>query len=68
MPKLDGPGFYRELEQCAPHLLRRIIFLTGDTLSAETQEFLEGIGVSRLHKPFRAAEVRQAVQQALQAS
>ncbi len=68
MPELDGPGFYRELERRAPHLLRRIIFLTGDTLSAETQEFLEGIGASRLHKPFRATEVRQAVQQALQAN
>lgn len=65
MPELDGPGFYREMEQSHPHLLRRVIFLTGDTLSPETQEFLEQVGVARLSKPFRAAEVRQAIQQAL---
>jgi two-component system NtrC family sensor kinase len=66
MPELDGPGFYRELERRHPHLLRRIIFLTGDTLSAPTREFLEGVDGSSLRKPFRAAEVRRAVQEALQ--
>jgi CheY-like chemotaxis protein len=66
MPELDGPGFYRELERRHPHLLRRIIFLTGDTLSAQAREFLEGVGGSSLRKPFRAAEVRRAVQETLQ--
>jgi two-component system NtrC family sensor kinase len=67
MPELDGPGFYRELERRYPHLLQRVIFLTGDTLSAEAREFLEKEGKARLNKPFRAAEVRQAIQQALHA-
>jgi CheY-like chemotaxis protein len=66
MPELDGPGLYREIEVLLPHLLRRIIFLTGDTLSPEAREFLEKEGISRLNKPFRAAEVRRAVQQAVQ--
>lgn len=66
MPELDGPGLYRELEEHLPHLSRRVIFLTGDTLSPEAREFLEKAGVSRLNKPFRAAEVRRAVRQALQ--
>jgi len=65
MPELDGPGFYREMTQIYPQLRRRIIFLTGDTLSQEAQEFLAWAGVARLSKPFRAAEVRQAIQQAL---
>jgi PAS domain S-box-containing protein len=67
MPELDGPGLYRELEEHLPHLLQRMIFLTGDTLSPEAREFLATAGVARLNKPFRAAEVRRAVQQALQA-
>jgi PAS domain S-box-containing protein len=67
MPELDGPGLYQEIEEHLPHLLSRMIFLTGDTLSPEAREFLEKAGVSRLNKPFRAAEVRRAVQQALQA-
>jgi PAS domain S-box-containing protein len=67
MPELDGPGLYREVERHLPHLLRRMIFLTGDTLSLEAREFLEQVGIVRLNKPFRAAEVRHMVQRALQA-
>jgi CheY-like chemotaxis protein len=68
MPELDGPGLYHELEKRYPQLQQRVIFLTGDTLSPEAREFLEKVGVARLSKPFRAAEVRWVVHQALQAS
>jgi PAS domain S-box-containing protein len=67
MPELDGPGLYRELEEHLPHLLPRVVFLTGDTLSPEAREFLAKTGVSLLDKPFRASDVRRVVQQALQA-
>jgi CheY-like chemotaxis protein len=66
MPELDGPGLYRALAFHTPHLLRRFIFLTGDTLSPEAQTFLAQTGAVRLNKPFRAAEVRRVVQQTLQ--
>jgi CheY-like chemotaxis protein len=66
MPELDGPGLYQELEYRYPHLLSRIIFLTGDTLSQETKAFLERVSVFRVSKPFTAAEIRRVVQQALQ--
>lgn len=67
MPDLDGPGFYRALEQSYPHLLSRIIFLTGDVLSGEAREFFARIQCPRLIKPFKAREVRQAIQQILEA-
>jgi two-component system NtrC family sensor kinase len=67
MPELDGPGFYRELEHHYPHLRSCIIFLTGDTLSPETQAFLEEVGAPRLNKPFRATEARRMIHQVLQA-
>jgi two-component system NtrC family sensor kinase len=66
MPDLDGPGLYQVLQQHHPHLLLRIIFLTGDTLSAEARTFLAQTEVPRLSKPFRAAEVRRLVAQILQ--
>jgi two-component system NtrC family sensor kinase len=66
MPELDGPGLYRELEQRAPDLLKRMIFLTGDTLSSETRLFLKKVDMPYLSKPFRAADVRRVVQQRLQ--
>ena len=66
MPELDGMGLYEELAQHYPHLLPRLIFLTGDTLNAETTRLLEQVGAPRLSKPFTAPEVRRVVQQALQ--
>jgi PAS domain S-box-containing protein len=66
MPELDGPGLYWELERRDPRLLRRMIFLTGDTLSPGTREFLEKTGAPCLSKPFALSDVRDLVQRVLQ--
>jgi len=66
MPELDGPSLYSELERRDPRLLRRMIFLTGDTLSPGTREFLEKTGAPCLSKPFALGDVREIVQQVLQ--
>ncbi len=65
MPELDGPGLYRELERRHPGLLGRCVFLTGDTLNAQTREFLERTNVPRVGEPFSEEEVRSAVQRVL---
>ncbi|HET9943751.1 MAG TPA: response regulator, partial [Terriglobia bacterium] len=62
MPQLDGPGFYHELEQRYPHLLSRLVFLTGDVLSPEAEAFFAQTNCPRLIKPFRAQEVRRIIQ------
>jgi CheY-like chemotaxis protein len=67
MPELDGPSLYWELERRDPRLLQRMIFLTGDTLSPGTREFLEKTGVPCLAKPFALSDVREIVQRVLQA-
>jgi PAS domain S-box-containing protein len=67
MPELDGPSLYRELERRDPRLLRRMIFLTGDTLSPGTREFLEITGAPCLSKPFALGDVREIVQRVLRA-
>jgi two-component system NtrC family sensor kinase len=66
MPELDGPSLYREIATSQPHYLQRFVFLTGDTLSSETEAFLKQSGAPRLVKPFSAAQGRQVVRQALQ--
>jgi len=66
MPRLDGPGLYRALEQYYPELRRRIIGITGDLLSPELQGFLERTAVPTVSKPFSWEEVRRVVQQVLQ--
>jgi two-component system NtrC family sensor kinase len=68
MPELDGPSLYREVAQRHPDLLRRFIFVTGDSLSHETSEFLEQTGVVTFEKPFESEKLRKAVRQALQES
>jgi CheY-like chemotaxis protein len=67
MPELDGPGLYWEIERRDPHMLQRMIFLTGDTLSPGTRDFLEKTGVPCLSKPFALSDVREIVQHVLQA-
>ncbi len=59
MPELDGPGFYHEVASRHPELLSRFVFLTGDTLSPETSEFLARTGSARLAKPFTSHDVRR---------
>jgi signal transduction histidine kinase len=63
MPDTDGPRLYTQLERHHPELLRRVAFLTGDTLSAETREFLERTRVATMAKPFTLEQVRTLIQQ-----
>lgn len=65
MPDLDGPGLYRRLEQTRPHLLQRILFVTGDTLGISAGDFLTRCGRPLIEKPFVPGEVRQIVRRML---
>jgi CheY-like chemotaxis protein len=66
MPGLDGPAFFRELEQRHPYLLSRVVFLTGDVLEPEAQAFFAQVANLRLEKPFKTQQVRQVIQQMLE--
>jgi signal transduction histidine kinase len=67
MPDLDGPGFYRELERRHPHLVSRVIFLTGDVLSPDAQAFFTQVNRPSVVKPFKAQEIRRIIRQVLEA-
>ena len=66
MPELDGFGLYRALETRYPHLCRRFIFLTGDTLNPDTHALSVRHGVPQLFKPYTAADLRRVIHQVLQ--
>lgn len=66
MPRLSGPDLYFVLAQRDPQVLSRILFLTGDIMSPQTQEFLQHTGAPALDKPFALEDIRQAVQRILQ--
>jgi len=65
MPDLDGPGLFEQLQQTHPHLLERVIFVTGDTLGIAAREFLHRSGRPLIEKPFIPDEVMQIARQVL---
>lgn len=68
MPDMDGESLYQTVKRQQPHLARRIIFLTGDTVSGASRSFLESTGNRWLSKPFNIREVEQTVRDFLQAN
>ncbi len=65
MPRLDGIDFFRRAIETQPRLARRVIFLTGDTLSDDKLKFLERLHVPVLAKPFDLEEVLRVVRETL---
>jgi len=61
IPGLDGPEIYRQAKANHPDMGKRIIFITGDTVSAATRRFLEESGAPYLDKPFELADLIEKV-------
>jgi FixJ family two-component response regulator len=67
MPNLDGPGLYRALLRRGSPLQQKLLFVTGDTMSPRTLDFLKSCGLPYLAKPFLVDELKEAVRQAVAA-
>jgi two-component system NtrC family sensor kinase len=67
MPQMSGKELFDWIKQNRPHLTNRIIFVTGDTVSDETRTFFENNRTRFLAKPFKIEEVKEVIQQALEA-
>jgi CheY-like chemotaxis protein len=65
MPVLDGAGLYDELSRRHPDVVKRLVFITGDTLSPATRQFLKRAKRPVIEKPFVPDEARSVVRQAL---
>jgi PAS domain S-box-containing protein len=61
MPDLDGRALYREIEQRWPRQAGRVVFVTGDTLTAGLREFVSASGRPVIEKPFLPSDVRRVV-------
>ena len=66
MPGLGGQQFYEALASAGSPLRDRVIFVTGDPLSAATLEFFEHHRLPYVPKPFRVEELLQTVRGVLQ--
>ena len=65
MPGMDGASFYREVRASNPALAKRIIFITGDTVSPDTRAFLQRVSNPVLSKPFKIGPLREAIESVL---
>lgn len=66
MPHMGGKELYAAIHSMDPDLAGRIIFSTGDSVSAETQDFFRRTGNAVLTKPFNLSDLFSAVHTALQ--
>ena len=57
MPDLSGPKAWDRLVAAASPLADRVVFVTGDTVDPETQEFLGRVGRPVLTKPVTLADL-----------
>lgn len=66
MPGLDGKGLFEATKKERPEVVRKIGFITGDTLSKEAERFLENSGRPYLEKPVGPVELRRLVSSMLE--
>ena len=65
MPGMSGADFYDEVVRRYPSLRRKMIIITGDSLSPDTRNFLDRTQAPCLQKPFRLAELRNTLQKVI---
>jgi two-component system NtrC family sensor kinase len=65
MPGMDGATFFREVSRRDPALAKRIIFITGDTVSPDTRAFLQEVSNPVLSKPFKIGPLRDAMEEVI---
>ena len=68
MPDTDGEALYRHLVRTSPALAQRIVFLTGDVLSASAAALIKESGLPVLEKPLDPRALRERVQALLDAA
>jgi two-component system NtrC family sensor kinase len=57
MPDVSGKQVFEEWERAHPELARRVVFLTGDIVSTDLQQFLASTGRPFIAKPFELEAV-----------
>ncbi len=61
MPGMDGRALFNRIEEAFPDLIERLMFITGDTLTPSTIEFIRETGRPLLTKPFGLPELIAAL-------
>lgn len=65
MSGISGIDLYQTLKKKRPEMVDRIVFITGDTMTEETNEFLASAGRPYLAKPFTPIEFLETIEAVL---
>lgn len=61
LPKLSGEALFKRIKEAKPHLLQRVIFMTGDISQMAVQNLAQERGNPWLCKPFTIEQLNQAL-------
>ncbi|MCJ7828293.1 MAG: response regulator, partial [Dehalococcoidia bacterium] len=67
MPGMNGVELYKRIKKIAEPLDRKVVFMTGDIMGADTEKFLSETKVAHIDKPFDAEQLSREVRRALTA-
>jgi CheY-like chemotaxis protein len=65
MPGMNGIEVYQHAIGIAQSIAARVIFLTGDVMDAETQNFLKRTDVPTIAKPFQTGDLIETIEKVL---
>ncbi len=68
MPGIDGRDMYEAISDKFPQLIDRVIFITGDTITRSTLDFLETTGRRYLSKPLDFNRLINSIEEATTAN
>ena len=65
MPGMSGIELYEHFQKTAKSLARRVVFLTGDVIGADTQAFLSKTRATCITKSFDAKQLKKEINRIL---
>jgi len=61
LPGMSGIELYKRIQKIAHSLARRVVFITGDVMGADTKEFLSKTKAPYIAKPFDTVQIKRDV-------
>ena len=68
MPRMNGQKLYQLIQGSSEALADKVIFMSGDTVTSTTYDFVSSTGNRLLNKPFQIADLRTQVGQLIKQS
>jgi CheY-like chemotaxis protein len=61
MPGMSGIELYRDIQEAASPLIKRVVFITGDSMGSDTRNFLIKSKASCIIKPFNIVQLKRDI-------